>query len=219
MKAERYASATLSLPKDQANSSTGIRKKTPRHLSRCLLAVTSGLSGSAQPAATGDKLKSRTTADVLFALNKLLERKTKQPTFEAAQLSVSHLLREWDYERSAADGIHPNNNTLGSNKLVHWDCQKCPKGQLHQYQMPACDRTSTRFQGCPYCAGHQVCKCNSLKTLYPMVSSEWDFARNDLTPAQVTSQSHQVIWWVNPVRGTWAQAVRGRTDSRWNPKC
>jgi len=128
------------------------------------------------PAATGGKLKSRTvcrtTADVLFALNKLLERKTKQPTFEAAQLSVSHLLREWDYERSAADGIHPNNTTLGSNKLVHWDCQKCPKGQLHRYQMRACDCTSTRFQGCPYCAGHQVCKCNSLKTLYFMVSSE-----------------------------------------------
>jgi len=147
--------------------------------------------------------------------NQALGRKTKQPTFEAAQ---HQLLREWDYEHNAAYGIHPNNTTLGSNKLVHWDCQKCPKGQLHRYQMRACDRTSKRFSGCPYCAGHQVCKCNSLKTHYPMVSSEWDFARNDLTPAQVTSRSNQLVWWENPVRGSWAQRIYERTAPGLNPK-
>jgi len=56
----------------------------------------------------------------------------KQPTFEAAQ---HPLLLEWDYECNLKDGIHPSSTTLGSNKLVHWVCQKCPKGQLHQYQM------------------------------------------------------------------------------------
>ncbi len=35
----------------------------------------------------------------------------KQPTFEAAQ---HPLLLEWDYERNAADGIHPDNTTLGT---------------------------------------------------------------------------------------------------------
>ncbi len=38
-----------------------------------------------------------------------MARHIKQPTYEAAQ---HPLLLEWDYERNAADGIHPNNTTL-----------------------------------------------------------------------------------------------------------
>jgi len=56
----------------------------------------------------------------------------KQPTIEAAQ---HPLLLEWDYERNSKDGIHPQNTTLGSKRLVHWVCHNCPKGQLHLYQM------------------------------------------------------------------------------------
>ncbi|DBB16003.1 TPA: hypothetical protein ACH3X3_003371 [Trebouxia sp. C0006] len=101
-------------------------------------------------------------------------RNTKRPTFEAVQ---HPLLLEWDYERNAADGIHPNNTTLGSNTLVHWDCQKCSQGQVHKYQMRSSNRAGKQASGCPYYAGKQVCKCNSLETHYPIVSSEWDFAK------------------------------------------
>ena len=51
-----------------------------------------------------------------------------------------------------------------------------------------------------------------------MTSQEWDFARNELTPAQVTSRSGQVVWWVNAARGSWAQKIDERTDPRLNPK-
>ncbi len=51
-----------------------------------------------------------------------------------------------------------------------------------------------------------------------MVSSEWDFAKNDLTPSQVTSRSDQLVWWKNPVRGSWVQKVAERTNPRLNPK-
>jgi len=141
--------------------------------------------------------------------------KKTQPTFEAVQ---HPLLLEWDYERNLKDGIHPSSTTLGSTKLVHWVCQKCPKGQLHQYQMRPCDRTERHGGGCSCCAGKQVCNCNSLETQYPMILSEWDFARNDLTPAQVTSRSGQVAWWATHVRGSWAQKISERTDSRHWPK-
>ncbi|DBA82294.1 TPA: hypothetical protein ACH3X2_000560 [Trebouxia sp. C0005] len=73
----------------------------------------------------------------------------KQPTFEAAQ---HPLLLEWDYERNTQDSIHPENITLGSKKLVHWVCHKCPEGQLHLYQMRPNDRTKRQRKGCPYCA-------------------------------------------------------------------
>ncbi len=138
--------------------------------------------------------------------------KAKQLTFAAAEHA---LLLEWDYERNAADGIHPHSTTLGSHKRVHWVCQKCPKGQLHRYEMPPYHRT---LQGCPLCAGKQACKCNSLETHFPMISQEWDFAENNLTPAQVTSRSGHVAWWVNAVRGSWAQRINGRTDPRCNPR-
>ncbi len=146
--------------------------------------------------------------------NKSGGRKTTQPTFEAAQ---HQLLREWDYERNAADGIHPHDTTLGSKKLVHWVCHNCPKGKLHLYRMRPNHRTQRQGAGCPYCAGKQVCKCNSLQTHYPKISSEWDFARNDLTPAQVMSRSNQLVWWENPLRGSWVQRINERTDPRCNP--
>jgi len=133
------------------------------------------------------------------------------PTFDPLQL-------EWDYEQNPKDGIYPHDTTLGSKKLVHWVCHNCPKGQLHLYRMMPKARTYRQGSGCPYCAGKQVCRCNSLQTHYPMVSSEWDFARNDMTPAQVTSRSHQVVWWVNSVRGSWAQKIGDRTDPRRNVK-
>ena len=140
---------------------------------------------------------------------------TKQPTFEAAHHA---LLLEWDYQRNALDGIHPHTTTLGSQKRVHWVCQKCPAGQLHRYQAAPKDRTSRDSTGCPYCAGKKVCKCNSLETHFPMTSLEWDFAKNDRTPAQVTSRSTQVVWWANAVRGSWTQRIDERTDPRLNPR-
>ncbi len=146
---------------------------------------------------------------------KAMGRQTKQPTYEAAQ---HPLLLEWDFERNVADGIHPNNTTLASHKLVHWHCQKCPKGQLHKYRTQSYVRAGSQASGCPYCAAKQVCKCNSLQTHFPMIASEWDLVKNDLTPAQVTSRSCQLVWWENSVRGSWMQKINDRTDPRVNPK-
>ena len=134
-----------------------------------------------------------------------------QPTFEAAQ---HPLLLEWHYERNSRDGIHPQTTTLGSKKLLHWVCHKCPKRQLHLYQMTPNNRTGRRGRGCPYCAGKQACKCNSLEACHPVISSEWDFGMNDMTPADVTSRSHQVVWWKNDVRGSWKQRISDRTAPR-----
>ncbi len=150
-----------------------------------------------------------------LCINNALGKKTKQPTFEAGQ---HQLLREWDHGRNAVDGIHPNTTTLGSNKLVHWVCKKCPKGHLHRYQMRADLRTGRRGSGCPYCAGRQTCECNSLQAGYPVTSSEWDHARNDMTPADVTSRSAHKVWWKNDMRGSWQQRIAERTELRGKPK-
>ncbi len=140
--------------------------RTPTHLSRLLLAVTAGLSGSALSAAMSGKLKLHNVCDMTAHVLAVvpIRRQTKQPTFVGAQ---HELLLEWDYERNAADGIHPDNTALGSNKHVHWVCQKCPTGQLHKYRMRPFHRVGKQASGCPYCAGQQACECNSLQAHYP----------------------------------------------------
>ena len=136
---------------------------------------------------------------------------SKQPTFEEEQ---HLLLYEWDHERNAMDGIFPDNTTLRSNKLVHWVCNNCPKGRQHRYRMRAYNRTGKQAQGCPFCVGKQVCDCNSLAVCSSTVAAEWDFAKNNGSPADVTSQSQQVVWWENPIRGSWKQRIQERTKPR-----
>ena len=138
-------------------------------------------------------------------------KQSRQPTFQDEQHSLLH---EWDHERNALDGIYPHNITLSSGKLVHWVCHKCPKGQLHRYQMRAYHRTGRQAQGCPYCAGKKACSCNSLAACSPTIAAEWDFAKNDGSPADVTLRAHQVVWWSNASRGSWKQRINDRTDSR-----
>ena len=163
------------------------------------------------------KVESRVQNDSECRLctNKARGMQSKQPTFEAAQ---HQLLHEWAFERNAADGIHPSDTTLGSGKLVHWVCKKCPKGHMHRYQMRAYDRTGRHSKGCPYCAGQQACECNSLQAHYPVISSEWDYAKNDMTPGDVTTRPKQVAWWKNNVRGSWQQRIGQRTEPRGKPK-
>ena len=138
---------------------------------------------------------------------------SKQPTFQEEQHTLLH---EWDHERNAEDGMYPHNTTLQSRKLIHWVCRKCPKKQLHRYQMRADLRTGRRSHGCPFCAGKQACICNSLAACAPTIAAEWDFARNEGSPAGVTVSSNQVVWWRNDRRGSWKGDIHHRTDPRRN---
>ena len=144
-----------------------------------------------------------------------LTKQSKQPTFEEEQHTLLH---EWDHERNAEDDMYPHNTTLQSRKLVHWVCRKCPKRQLHRYQMRADLRTGRRSHGCPFCASTKICDCNSLAACEPIIAAEWDFARNEGSPADVTSRSHQAVRWRNDRRGSWKQCVAERTDPRKNAR-
>ena len=83
--------------------------------------------------------------------------------------------------------------------------------------MLAGDRTRKKPQGCPFCAGKQVCGCNSLAACKPAIAAEWDFARNAGSPADVASGSGQVVWWKNAKRGSWKQRICDRTDPGSKP--
>ena len=99
------------------------------------------------------------------------------------------LLAEWDHERNAMQANFPSNTTWQSAKPIFWLCCKCPAGQPHRWCTVPYQRTGRAKSGCPYCAGHTACKCNSLQALYPDIAAEWDYAKNKRQPCDHTASS------------------------------
>ena len=117
------------------------------------------------------------------------------------------LLADWDHARNAALGMFPDNITPGSAKKVFWLCFNCPAGQEHSYSAPPYSRAGRCPSGCPICAGMQACKCNSLRTHYPRLASEWDSAKNEGTPDDHTAHSTYMAWWTSPKYKSWRQST------------
>ena len=142
-------------------------------------------------------------------------KKIKQPTFaECKDPEVRALLAQWDHPRNAEHGHFPDKVTLQSNKQIFWLCIKCPAGQQHSWSAKPKDRTSRNKTGCPFCAGRDACKCNSLLSLRPDIAAEWDHGKNQGQPSDLTASSHRLTWWFSPQRGSWQQPIHARTDKR-----
>ena len=126
----------------------------------------------------------------------------RQPTFADCQ---HPLLAEWDHMRNEICGNYAHKTTLKSSKQVFWLCNKCPAGKEHSWSAPAYSRTGHSQSGCPICAGHVACRCNSLPSLFPAVAAQWDYGRNTGQPSDYTARSHHLVWWCSPERGSWQQ--------------
>ena len=122
-------------------------------------------------------------------------------------------MAQWDYERNDAEDMSPDYITLGSNKLVHWVCSCCPRGQPHRWTAPPHSRIG-HGSGCPVCAGQQACVCNSVESLFPSVAAEFDVDKNGFAPSEIRARSNKEVWWRNAERGSWRQAVDIRSDRR-----
>ena len=134
----------------------------------------------------------------------------RQPTFAACN---HPLLAEWDHRRNAEAGHFPDKITLGSNKQIFWLCPNCPAGQQHSYSAQPCMRTRRhRPSGCPQCAGHKACKCNSLGTHYPDLALQWDYSKNEGTPEDHTAHSVVVVWWLSEQGISWQQSIDERAN-------
>jgi len=134
----------------------------------------------------------------------------KHPTFAAAKHA---LLEQWDHDRNIENENFPNNTTLQSHKLIWWHCHECPKGKVHSWQAPPCNRTSSRNpRGCPCCAGQKLCECNSLETVCPDVAADFDIKENGVSPAEVTSSAGTKYSWLSDEPGAKKRSVHLRTQ-------
>ena len=133
---------------------------------------------------------------------------TGHPTFAMAKHA---LLQQWDHERNRVDGNSPDKTTLRSGKLIWWQCYECPKGKVHSWQARAYSRTRKVSTGCPCCAGHQLCECNSLETVCPGIAADFDAEKNGVSAAEVTSAASTKYSWLSDEPGAKKRSVHQRT--------
>ena len=136
----------------------------------------------------------------------------RHPTLTESQ---HEMLQLWDWKLNEEAGLDPSKLRCRSNKKAHWVCHKCPVGQPHRWQATISNVYTSMLRGtsgCPCCEGRQACKCNSLQSLFPEVAAEWDYERNDGTPADYAAQSHKKVWWYNRHRGHFEVMIFGRTQ-------
>ena len=167
---------------------------------------------SARPAG---RVRGKTGCPQCAKANAKGRRNIKHPTFaECKDPEVRALLVQWDHRRNAEHGHFPHNVRLQSSKQIFWLCSRCPAGQEHSWSAAPGDCMKPSRLGCPICAGHAACKCNSLDELYPDIAVEWDYAKNQGQPSDYTASSHYLAWWFSPQRGSWQQTVNSCTDKR-----
>ena len=134
----------------------------------------------------------------------------KHPTFAQAKHA---LLEQWDHDRNAEKGVFPDNTTLKSQKLIWWQCHKCPVGKDHGWQAAPKNRNSDKkASGCPFCTGREVCECNSLEAVCPEIAADFDTEQNGVSAAQVTSSANTKYRWLSDEPGAKKRSVKQRTD-------
>ncbi|KAL3132804.1 hypothetical protein ABBQ38_006731 [Trebouxia sp. C0009 RCD-2024] len=138
------------------------------------------------------------------------KKQTRHPMFAECR---HPLLAEWDHKRNAIQGNYPDNTTLRSNKKIFWLCTNCPAGQEHGWPAMPSNRTGRNATGCPFCAGHAACRCNSLQALYPDIAAEWDHSKKQGQPSDHTASSTFLAWWSSPQCASWQQHIHSRTNS------
>lgn len=118
------------------------------------------------------------------------------------------LIKEWDYEKNGK--LKPENVSLNSTRKVWWKCSKC--GYSYSSQI----HSRSAGTGCPACANKKVYRgYNDLATLYPDIAKEWDYSKNEKTPAEVVAHSSKKVWWKCTECGyEWETRIAERTSKR-----
>lgn len=113
-----------------------------------------------------------------------------------------HLAKEWNYSKNKE---RPGKVFAHSNIPCFWDCPACKS----TYDKNPNDRIAG--ENCPYCAGKRVNETNSLRFSHPSLAKEWHPRKNGvLTPDNVTSGSHELIFWICERDHIYKSAIYGR---------
>ena len=126
------------------------------------------------------------------------------------------LIPEWDTEKNA--GVDAFSFSAHNGKKVWWKCQK------GHYWYASINSRTQRKLGCPYCAGQRtIIGDNDLetwcKTNNPSLLSEWDQARNEISPAEYQKTSNKTVWWICVKGHSWQASIANRVHGTGCPVC
>lgn len=124
-----------------------------------------------------------------------------------------YIAEEWDNKND----FEPASIMARSGKRVHW---KCKKG--HQWETRVINRTKHKSI-CPYCSGRKAWEgYNDLATTHPMLSTEWNFEKNNelgIFPTTVSAGSKRIVWWKCEKGHEWLSSVSNRIIGGNCPYC
>lgn len=115
------------------------------------------------------------------------------------------LLEEWDYVKN---DVLPSQVKYTAKEKAWWLC-----ALGHSWEARIYSRSAGR--GCPYCAGQALLVgFNDLASQRPDIAAEWDHAKNDLLPSQVTQNTKEYFWWKCGLGHSWRANVNNRNRGR-----
>ena len=130
------------------------------------------------------------------------------------------LAEEWNYKKNV--GITPQTTTACNGAKVWWICKTCG----HEWEATINNRSKNH--GCPACAKIRVqqlkrqtelSRRGSLLQNNPDLAAEWDYERNDVTPAEVFPNSSAKAWWVCSKGHYYEASPNNRIHGRNCPYC
>ncbi len=140
----------------------------------------------------------------------------KVKNLQPVSVTHPHLLKEW--HPTLNEGLNPDNITAGSDKEIHWQCQKFVN---HVWSTPLSRRAKVKPTGCSICSNKQILVgFNDLTTTHPELAKQWHPTKNGgLTPEMVISGSHKDVWWLGECGHEWPAAVKFRAKGVSCPVC
>ena len=137
------------------------------------------------------------------------------PGFNDLATTNPELADEWNYDKN--EGLTPSEITNGSRKKVWWKCK-----QGHEWYQEIHNRLLENDRGCPFCSGRlAIPGVNDLLTLFPSLSSEWNYPKNSgLDPHSLNASSNKKVWWICQKGHEWEATIDSRTYKGRNcPYC
>lgn len=131
--------------------------------------------------------------------------------FNGFEILYPDLAKEW----SPSNPFDYNDSILRDNTKVWWIGTICK----HEWESALGNRKAG--SGCPVCANKLVQKeLNSFSSQNPKLLREWDFSKNTkISPDEITSGSHQKVWWIGLCNHSWYAAIFKRAEGSGCPVC
>ena len=121
------------------------------------------------------------------------------------------LISEWNFDKNGS--VSPFALSFGSSRKIWWRCK-----EGHEWQDSVTHRVHGR--GCPYCSRRITIQGkNDLKTLFPIILSEWDYDKNTILLEEVSAHSAQKVWWICEKGHSWQASISHRTKGQGCPIC